>query len=727
MSNAATATTAEIIRKEHDDTGDIGLGKAGNYGWDIDNSRWLKLVVNEEGELKVNLETADIQIGAVEIKNATTDDRAIVDTSGQLNVKQSGLVDTNNSTVQTLNAGIAFTGDATDITDYSIIFITVYSNKASATDGLSIQQSSDGTNWDNTDEYTVPADAGKTYSIQAGAKWFRIVYTNGAADQGVFRMQTVLKKNNALASSHRLQDNITNDDDAELVKAVISVQTNDELTYKNIDVQNPMPVDGDSVYAKDLDLVHTVTTGWTSINGGTVSDLFGEHDKGLTFTGSDNPKSLTIQFRRPVITTGGMGIVTETGSFSNVKVIAVQQDGTETVLKDFSSDNTDRTILPIQFAPTGFASLRFEFHTVDVISLTNIFIPKAVTTIARIQALKPDGTVTDIDATTGGNLKISMEEMAGTVDDNNSTSTPLGIDAVFPGASTDVLNYASISIIVFADEDSATDGLSVQWSSDNTNWDVQDDFTITASIGKTFNFQPTGRYMKVVYTNGGTEQSAFRLQTVLRPVTIKGSTHRLSDEITTQDDAELVKAILAAETSVDTFTNLRSDATTGALDIISYPHHEIHAGSSFTVDDVQNINTDTEQWMITTPDTTKNTHMLFNIEATGEMLVVITEGADRTGTNALVEINRRRVGTPNVAATTVHRAVSDGTTDGAITIFSKRSGSTNAGGQSGTPGGARGTNEFILKQNTKYIVTVTTYADIYVSTQLDWYEHADVT
>ena len=36
------------------------------------------LSCNTDGELKVNLETADIEIGAVEIKNATTDDRVIV-------------------------------------------------------------------------------------------------------------------------------------------------------------------------------------------------------------------------------------------------------------------------------------------------------------------------------------------------------------------------------------------------------------------------------------------------------------------------------------------------------------------------------------------------------------------------------------------------------------------------------------------------------------------------
>jgi len=46
-----------------------GVDSAGNV---------QRLAVNTDGELLVNLETADIQIGAVEIKNATTDDRTAV-------------------------------------------------------------------------------------------------------------------------------------------------------------------------------------------------------------------------------------------------------------------------------------------------------------------------------------------------------------------------------------------------------------------------------------------------------------------------------------------------------------------------------------------------------------------------------------------------------------------------------------------------------------------------
>jgi hypothetical protein len=50
----------------------------------------------------------------------------------------------------------------------------------------------------------------------------RVVYTNGGADQLVFRLQTICKGKNTKASSHRVKDDISGDDDATLVKAAIT-------------------------------------------------------------------------------------------------------------------------------------------------------------------------------------------------------------------------------------------------------------------------------------------------------------------------------------------------------------------------------------------------------------------------------------------------------------------------------------------------------------------------
>ena len=129
-----------------------------------------------------------------------------------------------NSSATSLLADAVFTGTATDILDYGFIFVTIFSNVDSATDGLTFQQSSDATNWDNVDNYSYLAGIGKTYSVQPAAKWFRVVYTNGNVGQTAFRLCTVYKKTSSLPSSHRISDNLSPQDDGTLGISVIKGQ-----------------------------------------------------------------------------------------------------------------------------------------------------------------------------------------------------------------------------------------------------------------------------------------------------------------------------------------------------------------------------------------------------------------------------------------------------------------------------------------------------------------------
>lgn len=126
-----------------------------------------------------------------------------------------GIVSTANSSTATLGGGAAFTGTSEDVKDFASITISVFADQASGTDGLSIQQSSNGTNWDITDVYTIAASTGKTFSVQPAARFFRIVYTNGATPQGAFRLQTVYHITATKASSQRPGDSYTNETDLE--------------------------------------------------------------------------------------------------------------------------------------------------------------------------------------------------------------------------------------------------------------------------------------------------------------------------------------------------------------------------------------------------------------------------------------------------------------------------------------------------------------------------------
>lgn len=186
--------------------------------------------VQGEGLVRLHRSTLEVDISArvSELISRISTLESIVEDNLPVNIETinvKGIVDGNNSTSSTLSANGVFTGKKTEILNYGISFINVYTDVASATDGLSIEQSSDGVNWDHCDCYTVNAGAAKNYSINPHAKYYRVVYTNGAVAQSAFRMQTILK-GNSKPSSHRIQDSIADDDDAELVKAVLTGKNN---------------------------------------------------------------------------------------------------------------------------------------------------------------------------------------------------------------------------------------------------------------------------------------------------------------------------------------------------------------------------------------------------------------------------------------------------------------------------------------------------------------------
>lgn len=129
----------------------------------------------------------------------------------------SSAVSATNSSAVALGISGVFTGTAVDVTGYSSVTVGVFADQASATDGLSIQQSSDGTNWDSVDAYTIPASTGKVFGVVPNLKWMRIVYTNGGVAQGAFRLQSILHVYSVRGASVRPQDARTNDNDMDEV------------------------------------------------------------------------------------------------------------------------------------------------------------------------------------------------------------------------------------------------------------------------------------------------------------------------------------------------------------------------------------------------------------------------------------------------------------------------------------------------------------------------------
>jgi hypothetical protein len=115
------------------------------------------------------------------------------------------------------------------------------------------------------------------------------------------------------------------------------------------------------------------------------------------------------------------------------------------------------------------------------------------------------------------------------VDSANSTATPLLAGATFTGGIVDLLRYDSISLAVNSDKASAVNGLTIQFSPDGINFDQNHQFTFTATEGIYLKFSREARYYQVLYTNGATNQTFFRLQSILIPGVLEAQLHPIGE------------------------------------------------------------------------------------------------------------------------------------------------------------------------------------------------------
>jgi hypothetical protein len=140
-------------------------------------------------------------------------------------VIQPGEVSTGNTSSTPLAAGAVFTGTWSDSLNFGTLVVGVHTDQSSAVDGLQVQYSQDQSLVADRDVFTISANTGKVFSFTSSHRYFRVVYTNGAVDQTDFELTTIQRKYAIKPSSHRIQDAIIAEDDAELVKAVLSGST----------------------------------------------------------------------------------------------------------------------------------------------------------------------------------------------------------------------------------------------------------------------------------------------------------------------------------------------------------------------------------------------------------------------------------------------------------------------------------------------------------------------
>jgi hypothetical protein len=181
-------------------------------------------------------------------------------------------------------------------------------------------------------------------------------------------------------------------------------------------------------------------------------------------------------------------------------------------------------------------------------------------------------------------------ENIGFLDAGNSSTTPLGANAVFTGAAFDVTKYVCVNVSLISNVASAANGVTVEFSPDGTNWDHSHSTTFTAGSGVGYIFNVEFKYARVVYTNGAAAQSYFRLQTIFKSTLTPSSLYTLSQTVNSNMFAALGRSIITGETSgggggyvnvkVNPSGALTVDAAvTGSVSVSNFPATQPVSGS----------------------------------------------------------------------------------------------------------------------------------------------------
>lgn len=214
-----------------------------------------------------------------------------------------------------------------------------------------------------------------------------------------------------------------------------------------INVQNPLPTDGDSVYCKDI---NTTNSNIGTFSPDDICSLFDDYDGEIVSSGATNPKTFTIRFNRPM-ETGTFGIGSKTGTFSNVKILLKSLSGNVRGIIDDSTNNTAYTDKVYDIKPLVFIEMVVEFHTTNTITLSGMFIPKNIHTHSQIAAISSiNGTLEDIGSLRGalnvhnGDVHFFAVNRHFTVLD--SATTTLNSAATQDDTSISVVNTAGFSV-----------------------------------------------------------------------------------------------------------------------------------------------------------------------------------------------------------------------------------------------------------------------------------------
>lgn len=166
------------------------------------------------------------------------------------------------------------------------------------------------------------------------------------------------------------------------------------------------------------------------------------------------------------------------------------------------------------------------------------------------------------------------------------------------------------------------------------------------------------------------------------------------------------------------------DASTESLEIIDYAHHEIHSGNHYKAGfmDVAMSSNDTVELLFVTPNTAQWAHWTLVGQSTGAVKIEVFEGTIASVNGTVVTSFNRNRNSSNTSSSIVYHTPT--VTNDGTKMVTKYLGSE--GFKEDTGGEGRGDSEFLLKQNTKYLVRLTALSTgIVGAIGGDWYEHTN--
>ena len=166
------------------------------------------------------------------------------------------------------------------------------------------------------------------------------------------------------------------------------------------------------------------------------------------------------------------------------------------------------------------------------------------------------GSYVDVKVSPSGSLTTEISNtdysLRGTIDTNNSTSSPLNNNNTYTGTWVDCSAYASIVFHTITDKSGT---LYIDFSSNASNTDRTISYDVIASTSEVHRVSVICKYYRIRFTNNsGSNQTYIRLQSLLgsqNPLTTK-----MSGTISEDQDTLITRTILAGETDGGQFYNV---------------------------------------------------------------------------------------------------------------------------------------------------------------------------